>query len=151
MKSRNIARCALCSDIIESTYRHHFVTCKCGEINLDGGTDYRRALAKDLKNVLELSDEEIVEWDLIPTGRLEEWTFFQGVIYGTIYDDKLKRFRDGTEIRTSLVVSTAKDRKEGRVIETRNSRYLLGKKFKPRKDLITELVDEAEEAGVHTI
>lgn len=149
--TRNIARCALCQDIIESTYRHHFVTCKCGEISLDGGTDYRRALAKDLKNVLELTEDEIAEWDQKPTGRLEEWTFSHGRIWGIIYEDKLKRFRDGTEIRTSTVVSPAKDRKEGRVVETRNSRYLLGKKFKPRKDLITELVDEAEEAGVSAV
>lgn len=27
---RNMIKCNLCGDIIESTYRHGFVSCKCG-------------------------------------------------------------------------------------------------------------------------
>ena len=37
---RNIAKCTKCGDIIESKYRHDFVTCGCGAISIDGGNDY---------------------------------------------------------------------------------------------------------------
>jgi len=35
-------KCKLCSDIIESKYRHDYVTCKCGKTFADGGNDYIR-------------------------------------------------------------------------------------------------------------
>ena len=38
----NKAKCLKCEDIIQSTYRHDFKTCKCGAIFIDGGTDYLR-------------------------------------------------------------------------------------------------------------
>lgn len=42
----NRGRCKLCGDIIESTNRHEFVTCRCGACSVDGGHDYlRRCLA----------------------------------------------------------------------------------------------------------
>lgn len=31
------AQCLVCKSIIESTSNHHFVTCKCGALSLDGG------------------------------------------------------------------------------------------------------------------
>ena len=37
---RNRCQCAVCLDIIESKYRHDFVTCTCGRIFTDGGLDY---------------------------------------------------------------------------------------------------------------
>ena len=39
---RNRARCLICDDIIESKYRNNFVTCSCGNLSVDGGTDYIR-------------------------------------------------------------------------------------------------------------
>lgn len=39
---RNAARCKLCGDVIESRYRHDFVTCSCGNLSVDGGLDYIR-------------------------------------------------------------------------------------------------------------
>lgn len=39
---RNAAQCAKCEDVIESTHRHDFVSCKCGAIFIDGGHDYLR-------------------------------------------------------------------------------------------------------------
>lgn len=39
---RNAARCLFCHDLIESKYRHDFVTCCCGAISVDGGLDYLR-------------------------------------------------------------------------------------------------------------
>jgi len=41
---RNRARCRKCKDVIESKFRHDFVTCKCGAISVDGGHDYQRLL-----------------------------------------------------------------------------------------------------------
>lgn len=39
---RNMIKCNLCGDVIESTSRHDFMTCKCGCCSVDGGTDYLR-------------------------------------------------------------------------------------------------------------
>ncbi len=50
---RNAAQCALCKDIIESKHRHDFVSCKCGEIFVDGGQDYLRG-GGSLKNFIPL-------------------------------------------------------------------------------------------------
>lgn len=55
---RNSAKCKLCDDEIESTHRHDFVSCKCGEIFVDGGKDYRRHGAKNLANRINTSIEE---------------------------------------------------------------------------------------------
>lgn len=55
---RNRAQCRLCLDIIESRHRHDFVTCKCGEIFVDGGHAYIRMGANDLSNIIDLSESE---------------------------------------------------------------------------------------------
>ena len=39
-KIRNRAKCKKCGDMIESKYRHNFVTCTCGAISVAGGNDY---------------------------------------------------------------------------------------------------------------
>lgn len=53
---RNIIKCNLCGDIIESTYRHDFVTCKCGCCSVDGGTDYlRRSFTNSKEDFTDLS------------------------------------------------------------------------------------------------
>ena len=44
---KNAARCLNCGDVIESTFRHHFVTCSCGDLSVDGGHDYFRRAFKD--------------------------------------------------------------------------------------------------------
>ena len=38
----NSATCELCGDTIRSENRHHFVTCKCGNLSVDGGSWYAR-------------------------------------------------------------------------------------------------------------
>ena len=54
----NKAKCGLCGDIIESTYRHDFKECKCGEIFVDGGTDYfRRGWKTAEENHIEIFEE----------------------------------------------------------------------------------------------
>ena len=59
---RNAIRCNLCEDIIESTYRHDFVTCKCGSCSVDGGLDYlRREFAHSKDDFTEISAFEYTE------------------------------------------------------------------------------------------
>lgn len=52
---RNAAQCLLCNDIIESTHRHDFKYCKCGNVAVDGGLEYcRRAFRTDkYRNLIE--------------------------------------------------------------------------------------------------
>ena len=54
----NKAQCKLCGDIIESKSVHNFIECSCGEIFVDGGKQYLRRGAKDLNNIIELSEYE---------------------------------------------------------------------------------------------
>lgn len=68
-----------------------------------------------------------------PTGRIENWAYNrkQNIIIGEIYDDKEGRFEDGVVISTSrlkpMSMQVSKP-KEGVVISTMNSTYLLGAK-----------------------
>ncbi len=50
----NRARCRGCGAVIESKHRHDFVTCACGAISIDGGTDYLKRVG-DPKDFLDLS------------------------------------------------------------------------------------------------
>jgi hypothetical protein len=52
---KNRARCKKCNDIIESKFRHDFVSCKCGAIFVDGGHDYFR-YGGDLESFERLDD-----------------------------------------------------------------------------------------------
>jgi|WetSurMetagenome_2_1015567.scaffolds.fasta_scaffold424964_2 hypothetical protein len=54
---RNRCKCAKCGDIIESKYRHDFVSCKCGAIWTDGGTDYIRRGAMDFNDIIDMPYE----------------------------------------------------------------------------------------------
>ena len=51
----NQAQCKICKQVIQSKHRHDFVSCKCGEISVDGGTNYIRRLAVDFDNMIDLS------------------------------------------------------------------------------------------------
>ena len=55
---RNRAKCRLCNSVLESFHAHDFVTCKCGEISIDGGNQYFKASAKNFKNFLRVRDDE---------------------------------------------------------------------------------------------
>lgn len=58
MITRNRAQCALCEDIIESTYRWDFQQCSCGEIFVDGGLDYIRRGYRNVENLIDLSEND---------------------------------------------------------------------------------------------
>jgi hypothetical protein len=55
---RNRAKCKLCKSIIESYHRHDHVTCDCGEIAVDGGTEIMRCVARDWVNFIRLDDQD---------------------------------------------------------------------------------------------
>lgn len=38
--------CKLCGTIIQSKYRHDFVSCTCGKVSVDGGDAYLRLIGK---------------------------------------------------------------------------------------------------------
>jgi tRNA(Ile2) C34 agmatinyltransferase TiaS len=59
----NKAQCKLCGDVIESEHRHDFKWCKCGEIAVDGGKSYLKRAAKDLSNIIELSETYEEEYE----------------------------------------------------------------------------------------
>ena len=58
---RNRAQCRKCEDVIESKHRHDFVRCKCGAIYIDGGLEYTRGGAKDLNDIIDMSEVEEIE------------------------------------------------------------------------------------------
>lgn len=60
----NKAQCKLCNDIIESTSRHDFKRCKCGEISVDGGKSYMKRSAKNLSNIIEMSEGYEEEYEV---------------------------------------------------------------------------------------
>lgn len=54
---KNIAKCLLCGDIIESKHRHDYVTCKCGNLSVDGGKDYcKRSVAGDQNSYVDMTE-----------------------------------------------------------------------------------------------
>lgn len=52
----NKAQCRLCNDILESVHQYDFKTCSCGEISVDGGKNYIKRSAKNISNIIELSE-----------------------------------------------------------------------------------------------
>lgn len=59
----NICRCRQCGDIIESKSRHDFVRCKCGAIFTDGGKEYIKRGAKDLNDIIDMSETYLEEYE----------------------------------------------------------------------------------------
>lgn len=58
---RNSAKCLGCGDEIESTHRHDFKSCTCGNLAVDGGRAYTKRLFKDLADVEDTSVYEAAE------------------------------------------------------------------------------------------
>jgi hypothetical protein len=56
---------------------------------------------------------------------INEWVLVNGMIFGKIYHDKKKRWKDGYDIRTSLIMCNTEDVQEYEVVETKNSKYYL--------------------------
>lgn len=60
----NKAQCRQCNDVIESTHRHDFKSCKCGAISVDGGKEYLKRCFKNYNDIIELSETYTEEVDL---------------------------------------------------------------------------------------
>lgn len=56
---RNRAKCLKCGETIESEDRRDFKTCSCGNLSVDGGTDYIRRGYRDGEG----SYEELTEYE----------------------------------------------------------------------------------------
>lgn len=54
---RNRAKCKKCLSIIESYTVQDYVTCKCGEIAIDGGNIDLKCYANDFANFMRIDDE----------------------------------------------------------------------------------------------
>ena len=50
-------KCLRCGDVIQSKHRHDFVSCKCGGIFVDGGSDYLRMGKADDEVKYEILEE----------------------------------------------------------------------------------------------
>lgn len=70
------------------------------------------------------------------TAKIENWSYHKdiNVIWGEIHGDQKKRWPDGTLIHTSNIPG-GRDRSfsEGDVVETLNSKYRLGREYRPPK------------------
>lgn len=53
---KNRAKCNLCKDIIQSFHATDLVSCRCGEISIDGGDYQYKCFAKDFINFLRVDD-----------------------------------------------------------------------------------------------
>ena len=60
---RNAIKCKHCGEIIESTYRHDFVTCSCGSCSVDGGHDYLRRCFKHSQEEDFIDLSEVINTD----------------------------------------------------------------------------------------
>lgn len=57
---RNALRCNSCGDEIESTFRHDYRSCKCGNAVVDGGRAYLRHGCRDgWDSITDLSEFEV--------------------------------------------------------------------------------------------
>ena len=54
---KNAVQCNRCGEIIESTHRHDFKWCGCGNVAVDGGLSYLRRAFKEF-DYTELSEYE---------------------------------------------------------------------------------------------
>ena len=50
---RNAIQCLSCDEVIVSEHRHDFKTCKCGNVSVDGGLEYKRRAFKGVHSYLE--------------------------------------------------------------------------------------------------
>lgn len=57
---RNRIQCLLCYEVIESKFTHDYVTCKCGNVAVDGGRDYCRVNFKT-PQWKPITDEDLVK------------------------------------------------------------------------------------------
>ncbi len=92
-------------------------------------------LTKDLKYIVTEWDINDKSYDAVITDwRIVKFDDKYPVLLGTIFDDKKHRFADGYWFRSSVITGPMKkgevEAKQGTIITTLNSRYLLDKEYK---------------------
>ena len=56
---KNVAKCRLCGEVIESKRLYDVQTCRCGEISVEGGKNYiGRFASTNWHNIIDLSEYE---------------------------------------------------------------------------------------------
>ena len=89
---KNAAKCLKCGDIIESKYSHNYVSCSCGSISIDGGTNYAKRVYTEGTEWEELSEYRYYQYSSIPFGKVDceilEWA-----VEGD-YDKRLIKYFD---------------------------------------------------------
>lgn len=96
-KYKNKARCKLCGDVLESKFRHDFVTCSCTSLSLDGGLAYRRVLWKggEYDEVVDDILEEITPIDVQKTANLSaKERDLEQAYYRALYTKLSEEFKD---------------------------------------------------------
>ena len=63
----NAAECLNCKETIISENRHHFVTCRCGFLSVDGGSLYARRLYRDSDQIASYLEKTIYYNKLLKT------------------------------------------------------------------------------------
>lgn len=86
----NAAKCLKCGDVIVSTHRHDFKSCKCGSVSVDGGLDYKR---RSFKTPAEFEEHCAYVWDKYSkpgdgTGKWLVWSPGGKTNPGVIFDHK---------------------------------------------------------------
>lgn len=61
----NAVACKHCKTIIESLHRHDYVSCKCGAVSVDGGTDYLKRSYTHRDIYIELSIDSSFPYSVI--------------------------------------------------------------------------------------
>ena len=52
----NKAKCLLCGEVLVSKHSHDYVTCKCGNLSIDGGNEYARRVYGRSNSYQDLSE-----------------------------------------------------------------------------------------------
>ena len=86
---RNSAICLDCNDEIISKFTHDFVTCKCGNLSVDGGSSY---LKRNYNNIDSYKEISVYDDGIHDTRR-------QNMRWGVNYDKDMNRLPNGTEWR----------------------------------------------------
>lgn len=94
----NAAHCLLCGDSIVSRHVHDYVECKCGNVFVDGGTEYFRYGGKDLSDKACILIRII--YDIYDLNQLDMWiddggkgASFSDLIEKAIEIKKKRRFQ----------------------------------------------------------
>jgi hypothetical protein len=77
---RNMAECPVCHEVVESTHRHDYRRCSCGNIAVDGGKEYTRRSWGNGGMPIERSEivkEEIVLPDYVISPSVDNYPDFR--------------------------------------------------------------------------